>query len=150
MAALASIVLADAQVSPVNHTFAPSRKWVDPTTKFSYLEYLDTSVNGGVPQLANKILLGSKVTNLGGKYASDWQKTCTAQVLVPVAETLGNNTVSGINPQPSKAYDIPFMAKLIRPGRSSKASAQDLRKFAYLLLQQAQFAEMFDDLVDPI
>lgn len=143
-----TITLADAQGSPVNHDFVPTRKWTDPSDRTNYWEFLDTSVNGGAPALANRILIGSKVTSRGTGKASDWAKTITVACFTPVGETLSNND-QGLLAQPQKAYEMPFFGKIIRPGRASLQTAKDLRKYAQFLLAEAQVLAMIETLTDP-
>lgn len=149
MAYTASFTMLDAAGTPVSHTFNRTRQWVDPKDRFNYIEYLDTGVNGGVPRLANRLLMGTKVSSKsGGRNADDWQKTLTLACFTPIGETVTNGNVNGVQAQPQLAYDIPFYAKLIRPGRSSAQAAKDLRKFAYQILALPFVTDSYENLID--
>jgi hypothetical protein len=129
MAAFANLTLADGQASPVNHTFATSVFRTEKDGRL-YYEWLDTSINGGVPIGANRIrmwITPMKVQGVGK--AGESQYIIEGAIDSPVMEVLSNNTATGINPQPTLAYGTPVWFKTIRNGRSVPQPSKDVWAF---------------------
>lgn len=118
MAAIAPVVLLDGQSTPVSHTFNPVTidaagvaKWTD-------------RVNGialGYPALT---LLVRNPT----KDSRSFKVTC--KVVTPILELTSPSTATGIQPAPTKAYDLLATLEFVLPERSSLAERQNL--FAYV------------------
>lgn len=129
MAAFANLVLADGQTTPVNHTFATSVQRTEKDGRL-YYEWLDTSVNGGVPIGAVRIRMWITPLKLTGvSKAGESQFVIEGVIDYPVLEVLSNNTASGINPQPQLAYGTPVWFKTIRNGRSVPQPSKDVWAF---------------------
>lgn len=127
MAAFATINLNDGQAAPVGHTFTvgPKSTLPDGTTRYVWRDF---SVNGGVPIGANRIELDVKFvrSRMGsGSKADSQQLNVAGRVVVPTMETLSNNTSSGINPQPTLAYETTSWFKYTRNGRSEQQPVKD-------------------------
>jgi hypothetical protein len=126
MPAAANIVLADAQATPVNHTFVPlgpdakdaSKFWFEDQSAASPIGYWRISVTLKRPPPA---LVGN---------ASDATRVCRAKVELfePVLETVSNSTVSGIVPAPTLSYVPRSFTDIVMPERSSLQNRKDLRK----------------------
>jgi len=142
MPAVAAIVLADAQTTPVNHTFAP----------------LGPDLNGvwwfEDPTVANTIgnqRISIQLTRPGAPSAGDdsSKRICRVKIGIhlPILETLSNSTVSGILPAPTVSYVCRAMMEFILPERSLKAfDRQTLRKYSQNLLANALVTSVIEDL----
>lgn len=125
MAAVASIVLANGETVPVNHTFAPA------IVKSELVELHDRS--GGIVAGYGRISFGLRAPTQG----SDAYKG-TVKVVVPTLEQTSPSTATGIQPAPTRAYDCLAVCDLVFPTRSTLAERKNL--FAYLknLLAKAE------------
>jgi hypothetical protein len=117
MAAVASIVLANGEAVPVNHTFAPA------IVTSSLSEFHDRS--GGIVAGFGRISLGLR----GPTQGSDAYKE-TIKVVVPTLEQTSPSTATGIQPAPTRAYDCLAVVDMVFPTRSTLAERKNL--FAYL------------------
>lgn len=141
MAQAANIVLADAQASPVNHTFIPlgpgtnNEIWFEDQTGTSPLGYnrISISVKRGAPGLPGQ--------NQGEKTAR-----ITLKVFVPALETMGTND-AGIVPPAKMAYQLTSQHMFMLSERSAKLERQNVRKFSYGLLANAQVVSAIEDLI---
>lgn len=132
MAAAANIVLADAQATPVNHTFIPLGPdannvwWFEDQSAVAPIGY-------------NRISI-SLVRPIGAKQGEDSSKRI-ARVKIglhtPKLETVSNNTVSGIAPAPTVSYIPRCNVEFILPERSTAQDRKDLRKFVQYVLADA-------------
>jgi hypothetical protein len=123
MAAIANIILADGQGSPVNHTFAPvnqegvSSLWNDAVT----------GVVAGFP------LLRLKTNADSGESEVD---KITFNIDVPILEAL-SAAASGFTPGPTVAYTLRFKAETIIPRRATQAQRDDIAAYAKNLMAHA-------------
>lgn len=115
MTAIAALTLADGQSTPVNHTFAPVNidasgvaRWADRSGGIA-LGYPQVSFSNRVPT---------------GKAARNYRQTM--KVVVPVLEQTSASTSTGIQPAPTKAYDLIFTGEFILPERSTLGQRNDL------------------------
>lgn len=141
MAAVANIVLADAQGSPVNHTFVP----LGPDQNGAWW-WEDQSAS--TPIGYNRISMSlSRPANPapGASSGSDRVNRVKVTIHTPKMETVANNS-AGITPPPQIAYIPRFMCEMIIPERSALQDRKDVRKYAYLLLQEAQLTAMVESL----
>lgn len=118
MSAIAALTLADGQTTPVNHTFNPVNidsagiaKWADRS--------------GG-------IALGYPVVTFSLRSPTKTSRNfkLTAKVVTPILEVTSPSTSTGIQPAPTKAYDLLATIDMVLPERSSVAQRKDL--LAYL------------------
>lgn len=118
MTAIAAITLADGQATPVNHTFAPVvidaagvAKWADRSGGIAL----------GFPSVTMSLRAPTKASR---------NYKLTAKVVVPVLEVTSPSTATGIQPAPTKAYDLLASVDVVLPERSTTAQRKDL--LAYL------------------
>lgn len=118
MSTLAAITLADGQATPVNHTFSPVN--------------IDAA---GVAKLVDRsggISIGFPAITLSVKSPSKGSRNyrVIAKVVVPTLEVTAPSTVSGIQPAPTKAYDILGTIEFVLPERSTLLERQNA--YAYV------------------
>lgn len=142
MPAVAAIVLADAQTTPVNHTFNPLGPdangvwWFEDATTTNTIGNQKISVQltrPGVPR--------------AGEDSS--KRMCRVKIGIhtPILENVTNATISGIAPAPTVSYILRCGIEFMLPERSVKAfDRQTLRKYAYNLLQNANITTIIEDL----
>lgn len=118
MAQIAPITLADGQATPVNRTFSPVgkdsngvAKWVDRSGGIAI----------GYPIITMQVREPSK--------SSRFYKV-TRRVTLPVLEATSPSTMTGIQPAPTKAYDLVVDTTYVLPERCTLAQRQDLLAFA--------------------
>lgn len=136
MAAFASMTIADALGTPVNHTFIPARiengmyVWEDQSA---------ASNPNGVPVGFNTITamgVMSKDTNAGkGKFALDYRYT------QPTLEVVSNSTVTGILPAAIRGYECAVFIKTVFSARSTAQNRADAFKMAVLGYQNSQISD---------
>jgi len=136
MAVIASMTIADALGTPVNHTFVPIgfdskgvMLWQDQTSADNPL---------GVPDgFTNMWASSSLVTGKGGsgRFSLDYR------FAKPTLETVSNSTQSGILPAAQKAFDSSVFIKCVFSARSSLQNRKDAVKMAVLGFQSTQLAD---------
>lgn len=141
MAAVANIVLADALVTPVNHTFVPLGPdqsgvwwWEDQSapSAIGYNRISMSIVRPGNPPA-------------GASSGTDRVARVKVQVHTPKLETTSNNS-AGIIPPPRVGYVARFTCEFILPERGVLQDRKDIRKYATLLLAEAQLTDMVENL----
>jgi hypothetical protein len=128
-----NIVLADAQGTPVNHTFVPIGRdkngvyWFEDQSQANAIGFWQISID---------------VRRPGTPAAKQSSEGRTARVIVglhePILETVSNDTVSGIAPAPTVSYVPRTFTEYVMPERSSLQNRKDLRKMNYNLQNEAQ------------
>lgn len=142
MSAVASIVLADAQGSPANHTFVPlgpdlkGAWWFEDQTGSSPLGYNRISLQ-----------LVRPLNPAPGSNAGDRINRVKVTVHTPVLETLGTSD-SGLTPPPTIAYIDRGSVEYILPERDSLQNRKDLRKYVEKLQANAQVVDMVENLIN--
>lgn len=141
MSAVANIVLADAQGTPVNHIFVP----LGPD-KNNVWWFEDQSATTPIGYNRISMALVRPVNPVPGQ-SSDITRVSRVKVGIhtPKLETMANNS-AGITPPPMVSYVPRFTCDIILPERSALQDRKDLRKFAYLLLQETQLTAMVESL----
>lgn len=142
--AAVNIVLADAQGTPVNHTFVPlgpDREgvfWFEDQSQASPIGYWRISY-----------ALKRPPTSTAGQASN--QRTYRAAIGLhePVLENVTNNTVSGISPAPTVSYIPRCFVEYVMPERSSLQNRKDLRKMTYNLQNETQLIALVETLVTP-
>lgn len=114
MTAIAALTLADGAATPVSHTFSPVNidqagvaRWADRSGGISL----------GFPSVSFSMRNPTK--------ASRAYKV-TAKVVTPVLEVTSPSTASGIQPAPTKAYDLVCNIDFVLPERSTVQQRKDL------------------------
>jgi hypothetical protein len=125
MTAIAALVLADGQATPVNHTFNPVN--------------IDQS---GVAKWADRsggIALGFPLMTFSMRNPSKTSRNykVTAKVVVPVLEVTSPSTASGIQPAPTLAYNLTASLEMVLPERSTLGQRNDLLAYTKNALASA-------------
>lgn len=140
MSAVASIVLADAQGTPVNHTFIPMGPdsagvwWFEDQTGTSSISYNKISMQLVRPKPAT-----------AGDNSDKRVNRVKVGIHTPVVEALGVSD-SGYTPSPTIAYTPRCNIEFIMSERSTLQERKDLRKYADFLLAEAQLTAMVETL----
>ncbi len=141
MSAVANIVLADAQGTPVNHTFKPIGQdargawWFEDQTGSSSIGYNRISIQ--LVRAANPA---------PGSNSGDRVNRVKVTLHCPTEETLGTND-NGITPPPTVAYIDRASVEYILPERDSLQDRKDLRKFIEKLQADALVVDAVENLV---
>lgn len=141
MAAAANIVLADAQGTPVNHTFIPQEPDKDNAWWFE-----DQSPSNAVGY--NKLSLQLKrppPASAGTSSGTERMIKATFTVSLPTMEVLGTND-AGITPPPRVSYICRAKVELMLPERCTLQNRKDLRKYVQFLMADAQVVSMTESL----
>lgn len=135
MAAVANIVLADGQGTPVNHTFVPTQVSPDLVT------YHDkaTGIAAGYPRVTIGRRLASR-ENSNVKTSS--------RVYLPVLETVATAS-SGFTPGPTVAYSLAGNVDVAIPDRATAAERADLYAYLKNLVAHAVFGSAVKDMDFP-
>jgi len=141
MAVATAIVLADAQATPVNHTFNPIGK--DSTGTFWFD---DQSVTNVVGFWRISVEIKRPVNARAGQNTSDRMIRVRVGLHEPVLETLSNSTVTGITPAPTVAYIPRSFTEYIIPERASLLDRKNLRKMTSSLNADANIVAVVENL----
>jgi hypothetical protein len=142
--AASNIVLADAQATPVNHTFVPIGPdkdgvfWFEDSSQATPNGYWRISVQLKRPAVAQ-----------AGQSSTGRTFRATVGLHEPVLETLGTNTVTGIPPAPTVAYVSRGFTEYVLPERASLQNRKDLRKMMANLLAETQMTALVESLAMP-
>lgn len=141
MPAAANIVLADAQATPVNHTFIPLGPdengvwWFEDQSAASPIGYNRISAK-----------LTRPGTALRGSSDADRVARCKLVVHTPKLENTTNSTVSGVAPAPTISYTPRASVEFILPERAVLQDRKDLRKYMQFLVADANIVAMVESL----
>lgn len=133
MALATNIVLADAQGTPVNHTFiplGPDRNgvfWFEDQSQSSPIGYWKISMESKRPGPAS-----------AGESSSKRLIRVKIALHQPVLENTTNSTVSGVAPAPVVSYIPRAFTEFLVPERASLLDRQNARKMTANLLANAQ------------
>jgi hypothetical protein len=141
MAAVVSIVLNDAQATPVAHTFIP----LGPDQNGAWW-YEDQSV-GTSPVGYNRISLQLVRAPVASPGTNAGERTARVKIGLhtPKLEALGTND-SGLTPPPTVAYTPRCNVEFILSERSILQDRKDLRKYVDFLMAEAQVTAMVETL----
>jgi hypothetical protein len=143
MAAVSSIVLADALGTPVNHTFLPLGPdtngvwWFEDQSQATPIGYWRISL-----QLKRTPPAGN-----GQQASSDRVNRVVARMHMPFLETLGTND-AGMTPPPTVSYVERSSQEFVLAERDSLQNRKDLRKMSQNLLANAQVVDMIENLIN--
>lgn len=135
------IVLADAQATPVDHTFIPLGRdpkgvfWYEDQSLTNTIGFWRISVETKRPQAAQ-----------AGTQSKDRTYRTTIGLHEPVLETLSNSTVSGIAPAPTVAYMPRVFTEYVVPERSALLDRKNLRKMNASLQSEADIIAVVENL----
>jgi hypothetical protein len=138
-----NIVLADAQGTPVNHTFVPVGRdakdanvfWFTDQSQTNAVGYWRISVETRRPPPAT-----------AGMSAADRNYRIRIGLHEPVLENVTNSTISGIAPAPTVAYIPRSFTEYILPERAALLDRQNQRKMSANLLANAQVVDLVENL----
>lgn len=138
-----NIVLADAQATPVNHTFVPIGRdgndvfWFEDQSAANSIGYWRISVE----------LKRPKPPQAG--QSSGPERTARAKIGLhePILETVSNSTVAGIAPAPTVSYVPRTFSEFIIPERAALLDRKNLRKMMANLLAETQVSSVVESLV---
>ncbi len=133
MSAIAALTIADGKATPVTRTFAPVN--------------IDSQ---GVARFADRsggIAIGFPMISQSLRAPANGAKNyrLTVKVVVPVLEQTSPSTATGIQPAPTKAYDMAFTGEFIMPERSVLADRKDLLAFVKNYLANAVVTAAVND-----
>lgn len=118
MTAIAAIVLNDGAATPVAHTFGPVGR--DPNGVASWVDR-----SSGIPLGYPALTLSVRPPVKGGSTYKVQSK-----IVTPILEVTSPSTATGIQPAPTKAYDLIANLELTLPARSTLQERKNI--FAYL------------------
>lgn len=140
MSAVANIVLADAQATPVNHTFiplGPDQKgvwWFEDQTGVAPIGYSRISLELVRPKASQP-----------GDTAGETSSKVRIGIHTPKMEIVGT-AASGLTPPPTIAYVPKVYIDFLISDRSTLQDRKDLRKYAQFLLAETQTLNMIENL----
>lgn len=143
MPTAANIVIADAQATPVNHTFVPIGPDPKDSSIFIY-EDQSQATQAGFWRVTIQVKRPELLTKGGSATRANRVVVSLHQ---PVLETLGTQTVSGIVPAPTVSYIVRSFAEFVIPERSSLQNRKDSRKMLALALADAQVIAAVESLL---
>lgn len=137
----ANIVVADAQATPVNHTFVPLGKdangvfWFEDQSQASPAGFWRFSLDIKRPPTA-----------LPGQMTTGRNIRVKMALFEPILETVSNSTVSGIPPAPMVAYTHRANAEFTLPERGTLQNRKDIRKMFPLFMQSTIIGAVIENL----
>lgn len=138
----ANIVLADAQATPVNHTFVPVGRdnkgvyWFEDQSAVNAIGNWRISVDVKRPPVA-----------AAGQNSQGRSFRIAVGLHEPILESVSNDTVSGIAPAPTISYVGRAFTEYVLPERSSLQNRKDLRKMNYNLQADTQLIAAVESLL---
>lgn len=138
--AASNIVLADAQATPVNHTFIPMGYdpkgvfWFEDQSQSSAIGYWRISAQMTRPQAA-----------VAGQSSDGRTFKLRVALHEPVLANITNSTVTGVLPSPQLAYTMRYFVEVPLPERSSLIDRQNIAKMGPALMQNAQIKAMMEN-----
>lgn len=140
MATATSIVLADAQATPVNHTFIPIGRddkdvfWYVDQSQANEIGYWKISIEIKKPPLARP-----------GETSAARVTRVKVSLHEPILETLSSNA-AGYTPAPTVAYIPRSNVEFVLHERASLQNRKDLRKMTNLLLANQNVIDVVETL----
>lgn len=142
MATATAIVLADAQGTPVNHTFTPIGK----DSKNTYWFVDQSAANAiGFWKISIDVVQPGALAQPGESSARRVNRVKIG-LHEPVLETVSNNTVSGIAPAPTVSYIPRSFHEFVMPERAALLDRRNLRKMSAGLLADNNVVNVVENL----
>lgn len=138
------ITIADAQVVPVDHVFAPNG--YDKNQTFWWVDSAQTNALGYWKIAAS---LTSPAPPKGQQSSEGRNYRVKIQVLEPVLANVTNSTVSGIAPVPTLAYAVRSYHEFVLPEAGTELDRKNISKMSPLILQNPQIAQIIENLSVP-
>jgi len=136
-----NIVLADAQATPVNHTFVPIGK-----DKQGVFWYEDQSAANAIGNWRISLEVSRPAVPQAQQNSSGRTNRIKIGLHEPVLETVSNATVSGISPAPTVSYISRGFSEFVLPERATLQNRKDMRKMMATLLADAQVVSCVESL----
>jgi len=144
MPSAANIVIADAQGTPVDHTFVPVG-----FDKNGVFWWDDQTVGGTNPPAIGFWRISAEFKRPASAKVGDNSSNRVQRITIglhePVLETVSNSTVTGIAPAPTVAYIQRAFMEYIIPERASYLDRANLAKMSSLLILKDQIVAMIRD-----
>lgn len=138
MTAVASIVLNDAQATPVAHTFTP----LGPDIKGAWwFEDQTGPASIGYNRISMQLIRAGNPAP--GESQMDRVNRVKVGIHTPKLEVLGN-AATGITPPPQVSYIPRVNLEFVLPDRASLQDRKDLRKYVDFLCAEAQLTAMVE------
>lgn len=142
MATATAIVLADAQGTPVSHTFTPIGK--DEKNVFWFVD--QSAANAiGFWKISVEVVQPSALAQPGESSARRVNRVKIG-LHEPVLETVSNNTVSGIAPAPTVSYIPRSFIEYVIPERAALLDRKNIRKMSANLLADSNVINVVENL----
>ena len=120
MAAIANLVLADGQATPVNKTFVP----MDANSGLATWTERSGGISIGMPVSTLSVTMGAEVNKV------------KAKVSVPVLEVISGSD-GGYTPSPKVAYTVSGVVEFSFPNRATLQNRKDVRAYIRNMLADA-------------
>jgi hypothetical protein len=143
MTTATDIVLADAQGTPVNHTFVP----IGPDSKGLFW-FVDQSQANAIGYWRISVEIKQPAAAIRGGTSSNDERNYRYRLGLhePVLENVSNSTVTGIEPAPTVAYVPRSFTEYVMPERTTLQNRKDLRKMTSNLSANALLAGIIENL----
>jgi len=138
MATATNIVLADAQATPVNHTFIP----IGEDAKGRFL-FSDQSQSNEIGYWTISVEDIRPAAPRAGESSKSRVSRVRITLSEPILETLSSNA-AGYTPAPTVAYLPKSVHEFILSERCSLQNRKDLRKMSYNLLNDANIVSVVE------
>jgi hypothetical protein len=140
MSAVTSIVLNDAQATPVAHTFLP----LGPDTNGVWW-FEDQTGTASIGYNRISLQLVRPGPPAAGANSGDRINRVKVGIHTPKLETVSNNS-AGLTPPPTLAYIARVNLEFILPERASLQDRKDIRKYIDFLCAETQLTAMVETL----
>lgn len=141
MATATAIVLADAQATPVNHTFTP----IGMDNKDVYW-FVDQSAVNAIGNWKISVEVVQPPSAQPGESSARRTNRVKIGLHEPILETVSNSTVSGIAPAPTVAYIPRVFTEYVLPERGILIDRKNLRKMNANLQNDANIIALVENL----
>jgi hypothetical protein len=140
MSAVATITLADAQGTPVNHSFVPLG-----TDTNGVWWYEDQSASSAIGNSRISLLLTRPLPPAPGASSRGRMSRVKLAIHLPTLTTLGT-TDGGLTPPPTLQYIERVNVEFMIPEESNLQNRKDIRKYLVGLLADTQVVDMIENL----
>jgi hypothetical protein len=140
MSAVATITLADAQATPVNHSFVPLGTDTNGVWWFEDQSAAAPIGNNRISLFISRPPQAAAKTNSGGRVSR-----VKMGIHLPTLTTLGT-TDTGLTPPPTLQYVERCMVEIVIPEETTLQNRKDVRKYLLGLLADAGVVDMIENL----
>lgn len=141
MATSVDIVLADAQATPVNHTFTALGQDNDRIAQF-----VDTSAAAAIGYWSISVEIKNPPAPKPGETSRNRVRRVKLTLSEPILETLGTND-AGYTPAATIAYIPRAVVEFVQPEQCTLQNKKDIRKMVANLLNNAQIIAVVENSV---